>query len=141
MTLKVLLSTDSAPAQWGEGALLSYKEDAVTIHAEGSDLVQMAARKLVSQGLSFFTLEGEWELEQQWAFFQGAYDPKIDVQIDFAELSDDDNKELEARMQVSRWMRSMVNETPEVLAPQVLAQEAADFIQSLAPDNVRYQIV
>lgn len=141
MTLKVLLSTDSAPAQWGEGALLSYKEDAVTIHAEGSDLVQMAARKLVSQGLSFFTLEGDWELEQQWAFFQGAYDPKIDVQIDFAELSDDDNKELEARIQVSRWMRSMVNETPEVLAPQVLAQEAADFIQSLAPDNVRYQIV
>jgi len=141
MTLEIYLSSDSAPKQWGEGALLSFKDDRATIHADNAELIQVAARRLMTQGLSFFTLKGDWQLEQQWAFFQGAYEPKLDVQIDFAELSESDSQELDARIQVSRWMRSMVNETPEVLAPEVLAQEAAQFVQGLAPDHVTYDIV
>ncbi|AOE50751.1 aminopeptidase PepB [Kangiella sediminilitoris] len=141
MTLDIYLSSDSAPAQWGEGALLSFKEDSATIHTDDAEMVQVAARRLMAQGLSFFALKGDWSLEQQWAFFQGAYEPKVDVQIDFADLSEKDSAELDARIQVSRWMRSMVNETPEVLAPEVLAQEAAQFVQSLSPDHVSYEIV
>jgi len=141
MTLDIYLSNDSAPQQWGEGALLSFKDDRATIHSDNPDMIQVAARRLMSQGLSFFALKDSWTLEQQWAFFQGAYEPKVDVQIDYAELSEAETLELEARIQVSRWMRSMVNETPEVLAPMVLAQEAAEFIQGLAPDNVSYEIV
>jgi PepB aminopeptidase len=141
MTLEIYLSSDSAPEQWGEGALLSFKDDSATIHTDEPELVQVTARRLLTQGLSFFALKGDWSLEQQWAFFQGAYDPKVDVQIDFADLGDAENQELDARVQVSRWMRSMVNETPEVLAPEVLAQEAAQFIQGLAPDHVTYDIV
>ena len=141
MTLDIYLSSESAPEQWGQGAILSFKDDSATIHTNDPELVQVAARRLITQGLSFFSLKGDWELEQQWAFFQGAYEPKVDVQIDFAELSDSDNKELDARIQVSRWMRSMVNETPEVLAPLVLAEEAAQFIQSLAPDNISFDII
>ena len=141
MNLQIFLSDQTAPKQWGDAALLSYTEQSVTIHADSEELIQIAARKLVAQGLNFFTLQGMWELEKQWAFFQGAYDPKVDVQIEFAELCEDDSNELDARIQVSRWMRSMINETPEVLAPVVLAQEAADFIQSLAADKVRYQII
>lgn len=141
MTLDVYLSSDSAPAQWGEGALLSFKDDSATIHTDNPELVQVAARRLMTQGLSFFALKGDWLLEQQWAFFQGAYEPKVDVQIDFADLSESESKELDSRIQVSRWMRSMVNETPEVLAPEVLAQEAAQFIQGLAPEQVTYEII
>ncbi|RDX35298.1 aminopeptidase PepB [Kangiella sp. HD9-110m-PIT-SAG06] len=141
MTLDIYLSSESAPEQWGEGALLSFKDDRATIHADNAELIQVAARRLMTQGLSFFSLKGDWQLEQQWAFFQGAYEPKVDVQIDFAGLSDSDSKELDARIEVSRWMRSMVNETPEVLAPEVLAQEAAQFVQGLAPEHVTYEIV
>ncbi|NVK21856.1 MAG: aminopeptidase PepB [Kangiellaceae bacterium] len=139
--MQIFLSDQPAPKQWGESALLSYGEDKVTIHNHDPESIQIAARKLAAQGLSFFALQGGWQLEQQWAFFQGAYDPKFDVQIEYDELNDEQSQELDARVQVSRWMRSIVNETPEILAPEVLAQEAADFIQGLAPSHVRYQII
>lgn len=141
MTLDIYLSSEVAPQQWGEGALLSFKDDRATLHTAEPELVQVAARRLLSQGLSFFALKGDWSLEQQWAFFQGAYEPKVDIQIEYAELSESDSKELEARVQVSRWVRSMVNETPEELAPLVLAEEAAQFVQGLSPDNVSYDII
>ncbi|NVJ67130.1 MAG: aminopeptidase PepB [Gammaproteobacteria bacterium] len=140
MSLQVFLSEQVASNAW-QGNLISFGDDSVTIHSLDAEAIQMAARKLVGNGVSDFVLKGDWALEAQWGFFQGSYDPKVDVQIEYAELSDDEAKELDARVQVSRWMRSMVNETPEVQAPQVLAQEAADFIQSLSPDNVSYEIV
>lgn len=139
--LKVLLSNDQAPAPWGENSLLSYSDDSVTIHSDSPEKIQVGARKLLSQGLANLVLQGQWALEQQWAFFQGAYDPKTDCQIEYAELDDEDAEELDARILVSRWMRSIINETPEVLAPQILADEAADFIQSLAPEFVSYEII
>ncbi len=140
MSLQVFLSEQEADNVW-QGNLVSYGQSQATIHSLDPESIQMAARKLVTNGVSDFELQGDWSLENQWAFFQGSYDPKIDVQLEYAELADDEARELDARVQVSRWIRSMVNETPEILAPQVLAQEAADFIQSLAPENVSYEIV
>lgn len=140
MSLQVFISKQEAQNVW-QGNLISFGDDKATIHSDNPESVQVAARKLVTNGVSDFVLVGDWGLETQWAFFQGSYDPKIDVQIEYAELSDDDAKELDARVMTSRWVRSTVNETPEVLAPMVLAQEAADFIQSLSPDNVSYEIV
>ncbi len=140
MSLQVFLSEQEATNVW-QGNLISYGENQATVHSLDVEAVQIAARKLVTTGIANFELAGNWDLENQWAFFQGAYDPKIDVQIEYAELDDAEAKELDARIQVSRWMRSVVNETPEVLAPMVLAQEAADFIQSLSPEQVSYEII
>ncbi len=140
MSLQVFLSEQEATNVW-QGNLISYGENQATVHSLDAEAVQIAARKLVTTGIANLELAGNWDLENQWAFFQGAYDPKIDVQIEYAELDDAEAKELDARIQVSRWMRSVVNETPEVLAPMVLAQEAADFIQSLSPEQVSYEII
>ncbi len=140
MSLQVFLSEQEAQNVW-QGNLISYADNSATIHSLEPEAVQTAARKLMSNGISDFVLVNDWGLENQWAFFQGAYDPKVDVQIEYAELSDEESKELDARIQVSRWIRSMVNETPEVQAPMVLAQEAADFVQSLSPEQVTYEII
>ncbi|WP_251358281.1 aminopeptidase PepB [Kangiella sp. TOML190] len=140
MSLQVFLSEQEATNVW-QGNLISYGDNSATIHSLEAEAIQMAARKLVANGVSDFELQGDWSLEAQWGFFQGSYDPKVDTQIAYAELVDEDSHELDSRVQVSRWMRSIVNETPEVLAPQVLAEEAAEFIQSLAPEQVSYEIV
>lgn len=140
MSLKVFLSEQEASKPW-VGNLISFSEGTATIHSLGYEAVQVAARKLIGSGVSDFELSGAWELEQQWHFFQGAYDPKIESQIEFAELDDEQAKELDARILASRWARSVINETPEILSPMTLAQEAADFIQSLSPEAVSYEIV
>lgn len=140
MSLQVFLSEQEAQDAW-QGNLISFADQSATIHNLESEAIQVAARKLVTNGAVSFELKGDWPLEAQWAFFQGSYEPKTLVQIEYGELSDEDARELDARVQVSRWMRSMVNETPEVLAPEVLAQEAAEFIQSLSPEQVSYEIV
>lgn len=140
MSLNIFLSEQEASEPW-QGNLISFAEGSATIHSLEPEAVQVAARKLISSGVSDFELVGDWELEQQWHFFQGAYDPKVESQIEFAELADADAKELDARILASRWARSVINETPEILSPMALAQEAADFIQSLSPAAVSYEIV
>ena len=56
-------------------------------------------------------------------------------------LSDSDNSSLENRIKVYDWVRHIINQTPEALSPMTLANQAAEFIQSFSPDEVRYEII
>ncbi|ATL92927.1 aminopeptidase PepB [Aeromonas sp. CU5] len=142
--MNVWLSRDFAPAEWGDGALLSYRADAVVIHLiTASPLldIQQAARRLCQQGIQKVALAGHWDREQQWAFAQGLQTPKVEVQLQWAMSSEEDREELEARWLCGRWVREMTNATPEQLGPLELAVEAAAFITELAPDKVSHRIL
>ncbi|HHQ4670082.1 TPA: aminopeptidase PepB [Aeromonas veronii] len=142
--MNVWLSREFAPAEWGEGALLSHRADGMVIHLVTANPlldIQQAARRLCQQGIQKVTLAGHWEREQQWAFAQGLQTPKAEVQLQWAMSSEEDREELEARWLCGRWVREMTNATPELLGPLELAVEAASFITELAPDKVSHRIL
>ncbi|PJG59438.1 aminopeptidase PepB [Aeromonas cavernicola] len=142
--MNIWLSREFAPAEWGEGALLSHRADGMVIHLVSAHPlldIQQAARRLCGQGLHKVSLAGHWEREQQWAFAQGFQTPKVEVQLQWAMSSEADREELEARWLCGRWVREMTNATPEQLGPLELAIEAAAFITELAPDQVSHRIL
>ncbi|QFI55423.1 aminopeptidase PepB [Aeromonas simiae] len=141
--MNIWLSREPAAPEWGEGALLSWRQDGIAIHLGHTPLeaIQQAARRLCSQGIRQAVLAGHWEREQQWAFAQGFQTPKAEVELQWATCDEADRAELEARWLCGRWVREMTNATPEQLGPLELAVEAAAFITELAPDKVSHRIL
>ncbi|CAM3638890.1 aminopeptidase PepB [Vibrio aquimaris] len=144
--MSVFLSTESAPAHWGEKAILSFSEQGATIHlGQGNEqeVVQRAARKLDSQGIASVSLQGAgWDLETVWVFHQGYRNPKKNNALILPELVDAAQAELEARIKATEFTRDIINKPAEEVAPRQLATMAAEFIKSVAPEgSVKVRIV
>ncbi|MEO2280444.1 aminopeptidase PepB [Pseudoalteromonas pernae] len=141
----VQLSEQAAPAHWGETASVSFNEQGATVHLSETDTlknVQKAGRAVANQGVKAVTLAGDtWCTESQWAFYQGFVSPKVLDGVEFVENAQSDMKELAALKQSAIWMRQMINGTAEDIFPESLAEKAGEFIQSLAPEHVSYQII
>lgn len=135
----VQLSREPAAAQWGEKAIVSFTQDGATIHQDQSQdttVVQRAARKLDSQGIRSVLLQGDaWDLESVWAFHQGYQNPKKHNSLEWSALSDDDQRELDARIKATSFTRDIINKPAEEVAPRQLATMAAEFIKSVAPEG------
>ena len=140
----VQLSEQAAPAHWGESAAISFNEQGATVHLSETETlknVQKAGRAVANQGVKAVTLVGEtWCTESQWAFYQGFVSPKVLDGVEFVDNAQSDLKELTALKQSAIWMRQMINGTAEDIYPESLAEKAGEFIQSLAPEHVSYQI-
>ncbi len=144
--MSVFISHQPAAAQWGEKAILSFSDNGATIHiGVGHDLgaIQQAGRKLDNQGVRAANLQGEgWDLEAVWAFYQGYRNPKKHNSVEWAELSEEEQSELNARIKASDWTRDIINKPAEEVAPRQLATMAAEFIKSVAPKGtVKAKIV
>ncbi|MEM0514086.1 aminopeptidase PepB [Pseudoalteromonas sp. YIC-827] len=141
----VQLSEQAAPGHWGEAANLSFNEQGAIVHLSETDTlvnVQKAGRAVANQGVKAVTLTGDtWCTESQWAFYQGFVSPKVLDGVEFVDNEQSDLKELAALKQSAIWMRQMINGTAEDIYPESLAEKAGEFIQSLAPGQVSYQII
>ncbi|RXF04748.1 aminopeptidase PepB [Pseudoalteromonas sp. PS5] len=141
----VRLSEAAKPAYLSAGAALSFEKDGASIHLQQDETlknIQKAARSIAQQGIKQVHLEGElWCTESQWAFYQGFVSPKALDGVVFADNDQSDLKELAALQSSAIWMRQMINGTAEDIYPESLAGKAAEFIQSLAPEHVSYQII
>ena len=141
----VQLSEQSAPGHWGESASLSFNEHGATVHLSEQETlknVQKAARTIASQGVKQVELAGDtWCTESQWAFYQGFVTPKSLHGVEFVDNAQSDLNELAHLKASATWAREMVNGTADDIYPESLAEKAAEFIQSLAPEHVSYQII
>ncbi|TMO60058.1 aminopeptidase PepB [Pseudoalteromonas aurantia] len=141
----VRLSEQAAASHWGQGTGLSFSEDGATIHLQENETlknIQKAARSIAQQGIKSVSLSGDtWCTESQWAFYQGFVSPKQLAGVTFFENAQSDLTELAALQTAASWARSMINGTAEDVYPESLAGNAAEFIQSLAPEHVSYQII
>jgi PepB aminopeptidase len=141
----VRLSEQAAAPHWGQGTGLSFSEDGATIHLQENETlknIQKAARSIAQQGVKSVSLLGDhWCTESQWAFYQGFVSPKELAGVTFVENAQSDLAELAALQKSATWARSMINGTAEDVYPESLAGNAAEFIQSLAPEHVSYQII
>ncbi|MBQ4797696.1 aminopeptidase PepB [Pseudoalteromonas sp. MMG006] len=141
----VQLSEQAAPSHWGESATLSFNEQGATVHLSEQETlknVQKAARTIANQGVKSVVLAGDaWCTESQWAFYQGFVTPKLLDGVEFTDNAQSDIKELAHLKASATWAREMVNGTADDIYPESLAEKAAEFIQSLAPEHVSYQII
>ncbi|GIU04558.1 aminopeptidase PepB [Shewanella glacialipiscicola] len=141
--MKVQLTKDAPAAHWGK-ADVTFTTDGAQIHLAGGDelrQIQMAARKLRSQGISCVVLAGQlWDLNSQWVFAQGFATAKTGYQIHWC-----GNKavqaELQRRFDVASFARKLINDTPENLSPVKLAQQAAKWLAEIGGDKVSYRII
>ena len=142
--MPIYLTAASASDIWGQGALLSFQQNAVTVHAAADNqlaLVQQAARKLDTQGIRNVELAGDnWNLETAWAFYQGLRAPKRAFSFTATVLSADAQHMLAKRIEASDWVCQMVNMSAEDLTPEQLALCSAEFIQSQAADPAHVRV-
>ncbi|WP_444920863.1 aminopeptidase PepB [Microbulbifer sp. CnH-101-G] len=145
--MRVHLIEGTAEEPWGEAALLSFNGGEAHIHigaAKGDALIaaQRAARRLDGMGITEVALSGEgWDIESRWAFWAGYFNPRVSNKIDWATEDAGELQELAARENAARWVREITNGTPDDVSPRVLAESAAEMLQTLAPEAVSYRIV
>ncbi|MBU2969588.1 aminopeptidase PepB [Pseudoalteromonas sp. C2R02] len=137
--------TEQAPAaHWGN-VNLSFDNGGALVHLSESETlkhVQKAARSLAGQGIKEVSLEGDaWCTESQWAFYQGFVSPKAQEGVTFVDNAQSDLKELASLKTSALFARKVINGSAEDIYPESLAEKAAEFIQSLAPEHVSYQII
>ena len=136
----VSLSDEKAGAPWGENARLSFTETGALIHlAQDSDserAIAQAARKLDGLNLPAVTLTGDWQKEQQWAFALSFTRARHPAAITWAD--NDDQAQLAQEYAALVFTRQLVNDTPEDLSPETLAQRAAQWVKSLGQDKVSF---
>ncbi|MFV0576925.1 MAG: aminopeptidase PepB [Vibrio sp.] len=137
--MSVTLSRETAAPQWGKKAILSFGAEGAVVHTQSAtdiDSIQRAARKLDGQGIKNADLSGEgWDIEAIWAFVQGFRSSKAGNEITWPALEEADQKELEARITISNWVRNIINKSAEEVAPRQLATMAAELIKSVAPEG------
>lgn len=142
--MKITLSTQPADARWGEKATYSINNDGITLHLTGNDdlgLIQRAARKIDGLGIKHVSLEGEgWDTDRSWAFWAGYKGPKGTRKIEWANLDEAGQKELESRLQIIDWVRDTINAPAEELGPEQLAQRAVDLLCGVAGEKMSYRI-
>ncbi|RYV00629.1 aminopeptidase PepB [Shewanella sp. OPT22] len=136
--MNVLLSHDTPAAHWGK-ANLSFEQHSATIHLTKKDKlrqVQAGARKLRSQGLEHVALKGaNWDVDAQWAFFQGFATAKAGYQVEWTGESAVQEL-LEQRRISATFAKELVNATPEDLSPVALAEQAGDWLKQLGGSSV-----
>lgn len=141
--MKVRLTKETAAAHWGK-ADVTFSAEGAQIHLAGGDelrQIQMAARKLRSQGISSVALEGLlWDLNSQWVFAQGFATAKTGYQIQWCG-DDAVQAELQRRLDVATFARQLINDTPENLSPVKLAQQAAKWLADIGGAKVSYRII
>jgi PepB aminopeptidase len=134
----IFLTTAPKPDYLSNGTAVSLEGNRANIHImdASADLpqIQKAARLLDGMGLQHVQLQGDWHIEQQWAFAQSFTAAKKTSQIEW--LDNADKAELNHRFQAMQFTRQLINATPEDQSPELLAQSCIDWLSTLAPDAV-----
>ena len=147
--MHVSLSNNTAPTQWGENALVSTTAEGLDIHlpvsqnqVDRTDRIQQAARRVSVMGILEICLAGlDWTLEDQWAFALGYLKVKDCGVIQWAEAEPEAAEELNRRLQIHHWLRSMIHAIPEDQSPVKLAEDTIEFLENVAPGDISHEII
>jgi PepB aminopeptidase len=135
--IQIRLSSAAADAKWGKNVALTPDAAGYQLHVKAADLraVQKAGRQLDALGIQQFQLAGDgWTVDSQWALYQGFCTAKKLGAIGWTG-TDDEQQQLQQLHQSFSWAKAIINQTPEDLSPVTLAEQAAAFIRSVAPEG------
>ncbi|WP_214000412.1 aminopeptidase PepB [Arsukibacterium sp.] len=134
--LQISIAADKAAQKWGNNALLSPTADGYQIHLPENDPLrgmQRAGRSLDNLGISQLQLSGTgWSKDLQWAFYQGFCNARKHDGVVFNNQLGD-AEQLQQLAQCFSFAKKMINDTPEMLSPVALAEQAEAFIRTVAP--------
>ncbi len=63
------------------------------------------------------------------------------VELKWASVDEDELELLNARRRSSAWVRQVVNATPEDMYPEKLANDAIEFLSSIAGDKISHELL
>ncbi|MGJ8681007.1 aminopeptidase PepB [Paraglaciecola sp.] len=140
--LSIVLTTQPPAEFYAPNSVLSIENNQASIHISEQDnnlaIIQKAGRQLDALGILQVVLEGEWEIEQQWALAQSFTTTQKQLHIQWC---DDINKpELMNRYQCMLFTRNLINSTPEDLSPEILAKKCVNWLQSLTEQSIHYSL-
>jgi len=131
----VELSQHAAPAPYSSSSLVSFKEDGALVHLPPGQsfpvrALQKATRKIAALGVSDIKFKGPWTFEQQLTFVQSFCGSDFSGHFDWA---DPEHKvDLENYLNALLFTRKMVNQTPEDMPPEALADQVEHWLKEVS---------
>lgn len=131
----VEISKQAALAPYSPSSIVTFKEKGALIHLQASQgfpvrVLQKATRKIAALGVKDIKFAGEWSLEQQQIFIHSFCGSDFDGHFEWA---DPDHKiELENYLNALLFTRKMINQTPEEMSPQALADQTEHWLKEVS---------
>ena len=146
-SVNVFLTLDKPAAFLKQSALVSHSDQGVNVHV-GSDSVenlrkiQKAGRHLDGQGYASVQLAGAgWDMESQWAFYQGFNSTMSDNTVAWNETDEEVASQLDDMRAANQFTRELVNLSAEEIYPLSLAERVSEHLKSIAPENVSARFI
>lgn len=140
-----LTRSRSISADWRNNHLIHIESGALRVevpkdHPYYLREIQKAGRLVDQMGVLKGHLQGDWTLEEQWAFYQGFTRPKHAGTLEFAALSATEKIRLDHWISLSGWIRHWVNLGPDACTPLILADAAEHLIRSYATEGYDIEV-
>jgi len=131
----VEISQQAAPVPYSSSSIVSFTDKGAVIHVTNSQsfpvrTLQKATRKIAALGICDIKFVGQWTLEQQRIFIQSFCGSDFNGNFDWADA--DHKVELENYLNALLFTRKMVNQTPEQMSPQALADQVEHWLQEVS---------
>lgn len=136
----VEISQQSAPAPYSSSSLVSFKEGGATLHIQADErfpvrALQKATRKIAALGVSDIRFEGDWSQEEQSIFVQSFCQSDFNGHFEWA--SPDHKVDLENYLNALMFTRKLVNQTPEEMSPESLANQVEQWLQEVSETELK----
>ncbi|WP_299076144.1 aminopeptidase PepB [uncultured Paraglaciecola sp.] len=136
--LSVFITNKAAADFYGAGTVLSMSDQKAYVHLTDPENqlwdIKKAARSLDNLGITQVKLEGNWQIEQQWAFAQSFTTTKKQNHIQWCD--DNNAQELSYRNQAMIFTRNITNATPEDISPEILADTCNQWLSSINSQHI-----
>ncbi|MDF2939453.1 MAG: aminopeptidase [Gammaproteobacteria bacterium] len=145
--ITVHLTDKPAAAPWGEHNLISFNNSQITVHVPKNKNwplreIQKAGRQCYNLGIPRLTLSGKnWDIDSQWAFYQGLSNHKKPCQLRFAKLPAEQETVLQAWLKVHSWAKTQINASAQEKSPRALADNAIAFLEEIAPGKISSSLI
>lgn len=145
--MNVLLSKNNPNQYWSQESILSYNNQEVIIHLNNKknflDIIQIAARKIQSQGIKKVVLLGkDWDKEKIWFFWQGYRDAKRKNKIlKWPVLKNKEQNELINKKEIIDWVCNTINLPSNELYPLDLVNKSIDLLKKINKNAIQYSII
>ncbi|WDD98227.1 aminopeptidase PepB [Thalassomonas actiniarum] len=143
-TTNIILTNTPVSEGWqADNPVQIFKNEIHICLKDGQELslrdIQKAGRKIEGLGIDTAKLTGDlWTEQSQWAFAMGF---TCVGKLTNVEFTGDKAGQLADKLAIFAWSRDLTNQTPSQLYPLKLAELAAEYIKTLAPEHVSVGII
>lgn len=132
------LTEQSACTPYQHSTLVSFNDEGAKIHSQNINDeirdIQKSARKIAATGVIDIEFYGGWSDSQQWTFIVSFCGVDFSGQVKWAEKSN--HKKLDQQLKSLLFTRGIINQSPEDISPEVLADKVSDWLLSLNAQHV-----